>query len=69
MQDLIFAAFEEEADEGGFITDLDESFASSQPWESGAAQTSLEPGQLVRLTCEVQVLDGGLVRGTYLSLR
>lgn len=60
QQDLTFVAFEELCNEEGLISDIGADFASPALWESGQVHASLREGQLVRLTCDVQVLDGGL---------
>lgn len=60
LQDVVFSLFEDSADENGFITDATDDYYDPAKWADGSIQDDLEPAQLVRVTCEVQMLDGGL---------
>jgi hypothetical protein len=60
LQDLTFVAFERTANEEGLITELGDEFRDPDAWESGDVHSRLREGQLVRVECDVQVLDGGL---------
>ncbi len=60
QQDLTFVAFEETANEENLITELDATFADPNAWTRGDVHAALTEGQLIRVTCDVQVLDGGL---------
>lgn len=62
LQDLTFVAFENHADEVGLIRQLDSKFFDPQEWISGAVHSSLTAGEIVRVECDVQVLDGSLFR-------
>lgn len=62
FQEMVFVAFESLADEGRLITDLGAEFEDLAQWETGAVHSSLTEGQLVRMTCNVQLLDGSIFR-------
>jgi hypothetical protein len=62
LQDLTFVAFEDAADDRGLIFDLDASFADPDRWRSGEVHGRLRDGLLIRTTCPIQILDGGLFR-------
>lgn len=62
LQDITFAIFEDAADAQGWIFELDDSFSDSANWHSGRVHGRLQPGMLVRITCPLQLLDGGLFR-------
>lgn len=63
FQDMVFVAFETLADQHGLVTNLGGDFSQADKWESGAVHSNLREGQLVRATCDVQILDGALFRG------
>lgn len=63
FQEMIFVAFETLADADDWITDLNGDMVEVSKWESGEIHADLHEGQLIRLTCDVQVLDGALFRG------
>jgi hypothetical protein len=60
MQDVVFSLFEDTADAQGYITDATDDYYDPVKWTEGSIQSGLEPAQIVRITCEVQMLDGGL---------
>lgn len=60
FQDMIFVAFERLADEEGLITELDDRVRSPEAWRSGELHASLREGAIVRINCDVQILDGAL---------
>ncbi len=60
LQDLTFVAFEQTANEEGLIVELGAEVRDPTAWESGQIHSSLQEGQLVRIDCDIQVLDGGL---------
>lgn len=60
LQELLFVAFEDSAEEAGWISDLGPLVKDAQEWSSGRVHEMLQEGQLIRLTCDVQILDGGL---------
>ncbi|MGO4591818.1 DUF6414 family protein [Paenarthrobacter sp. 2TAF44] len=60
LQDVVFSLFEDSADENGFITDATDDYYDAAKWADGSVQAELEPAQIIRITCEVQMLDGGL---------
>jgi hypothetical protein len=62
LQDLTFVAFEQVATDGGWIRELGSDFNDPAFWASGEAHEQLTPGTVIRITCDVQVLDGGLFR-------
>jgi hypothetical protein len=62
LQELTFVAFEERANEEGLISELGDEFFDPRAWQRGEVHSLLSEGELVRLTCKVQVLDGGLFR-------
>lgn len=61
LQDSIFSLFEESADNNGFITDLPSEFHSIVFWNSGAVYDWLTEGQLVRITCDLEVIDSQFI--------
>jgi hypothetical protein len=60
FQEMVFVAFEAMADDRGLITDLDDRFTRSESWSDGTVHSALLEGQLIRVQCDVQTLDGGL---------
>lgn len=60
LQDVVFSLFEDTADESGYITDATEQYYDPSKWADGSVQNALQAAQLIRVTCEVQMLDGGL---------
>jgi hypothetical protein len=71
LQDVVFSLFEDTADENGFITDATDDYYDPAKWADGSIQSNLEPAQIIRITCEVQMLDGGLFEARldrYLSM-
>lgn len=62
FQEMVFVAFEALADHGKLITDLGPDVGLVEAWDSGAVHAALAAGQLVRITCDVQLLDGSLFR-------
>jgi hypothetical protein len=60
FQEMIFAAFETLADEHDFVTDLGDEVRDPARWRSGEVHADLKEGLIVRLACDVQVLDGKL---------
>lgn len=62
FQEMVFVAFEALADEEHLIADLGPEFKAYEGWESGTVHAALSEGQLVRMTCDVQLLDGSLFR-------
>jgi hypothetical protein len=60
FQEMVFVAFEALADKRELISDLDEGFTHSDKWSDGTVHSALSEGQLIRLQCDVQTLDGGL---------
>lgn len=60
-QDVTFVVFERLANEEGLITELDASFCNPAAWATGEPHTKLREGQLIRIECDLQVLDAGLV--------
>ncbi len=61
MQDLVFAGLESVADEGGFILDLPQFVREPQAWSSGKVHKALRNGQIIRIECDVQILDSGFI--------
>lgn len=62
LQDLTFAAFESLANENGYVSDLTPEYMEAEKWADGTIQTKLLPGQLIRASCAVQLLDAGFFR-------
>lgn len=60
LQDVVFSLFEDTADENGYITDATDDYYNPELWADGSIQGDLEAAQIIRITCEVQMLDGGL---------
>ena len=63
FQEMTFVAFESLADQHDLIADMSEDVSDANRWESGEVHMELQEGQLIRVTCDVQVLDGALFRG------
>lgn len=59
MQDLVFAGFESVAEDKSLIFDLPDSVRDPESWASGSIHDVLQDGQIARITCDVQILDGG----------
>lgn len=57
MHDLVFATFEDEADDRELIRDLDADFGDHAFWESGNAHRGLAHGEIVRTTGHLQLFD------------
>ncbi|MBN9611266.1 MAG: hypothetical protein J0I11_18355 [Actinobacteria bacterium] len=57
LQDLTFDAFERLADENAYVTDLPPESRDAAKWQVGEIQSALLPGQIIRVNCEVQLLD------------
>lgn len=71
LQDVVFSLFEDTADENGYITDATNDYYVPERWADGTIQNGLEAAQIIRITCEVQMLDGGLFESRlerYLSM-
>ena len=62
FQEMVFVAFEALADEQELITDLGPEVGQVDRWNSGDVHSSLSDGQIVRMTCDLQILDGSLFR-------
>jgi stalled ribosome alternative rescue factor ArfA len=62
FQEMVFVAFEALADEQDLIANLGPEVRQVEAWDSGAVHRGLAAGQLVRITCDVQLLDGALFR-------
>jgi hypothetical protein len=62
LQDMTFSVFEDAAEEMGMIRDLEESFFRPDSWDSGLVHESIRPSEIIRLTCDLQILDGELFR-------
>lgn len=60
FQEMIFVAFEALADKEPLITNLGNEFRDIDRWKSGAVHEQLNEGEIIRLTCDVQILDGKL---------
>ncbi len=60
FQEMIFVGFEALADEQSLISDLGDDFREPARWQSGEVHNDLIEGQLVRIQCDVQILDGKL---------
>jgi hypothetical protein len=54
---LAFASFEAKADAMGFIRELGPEIHDPAAWESGAVHSRITSGEIVRLTCDIQMLD------------
>lgn len=60
FQEMVFVAFEALADERGLVTNLGDDYKNPASWETGDVHSRLLEGQLVRMTCDVQILDAKL---------
>lgn len=58
FQDLTFVAFERLANERGYIAEMPDAVFDPEQWSNGHVHSLLLPGQLLRVECEVQLLDG-----------
>lgn len=63
LQDLTFVAFEELANQEGFITEYPGEYMDVEAWESGEVHNAFVPGQLVSVECPIQLLDSSFFRG------
>lgn len=63
FQEMTFVAFESLADQQGLIHDLGSESSDVSRWLSGEIHADLNEGQLIRMTCDVQILDGKLFSG------
>jgi hypothetical protein len=62
MKDLTYVLFEEVAEAEGLITDASEIIREATAWESSEVHGSLVEGQILRLTCDIQILDPSFFR-------
>jgi hypothetical protein len=57
VQDLVFVGFEEVAEEEGVLWDLGEDYKDPGSWSSGWVHDNVSEGQVIRITCDMQLLD------------
>lgn len=61
VQDLVFSVFEDAADELGWIGDASTSIWDKGRWNDSSVHHEIAEGQLIRVTADLQMLDGSLL--------
>jgi hypothetical protein len=64
LEDLAFAAFEEAAEEVGFLRDITDIASKAKLWKRGALARAISPGQIFRVTAPTSILDPSALKTT-----